>query len=699
MSSALRVIDTDDWSDTAKTLAGRVEQRDRVALRLSAGRERFMASVARQAPSALHVFVPEAVDQTESTLLTLGSALGAEVAQQIDSALRTDPEHIQIALDVLDHYLGDRPLLIDGWDVLGSAGTNREFGTALGDRGRTVRQWMAERPGLFLGDGLVPNSVALARVPLTPPTSLINGVARPTKELWEGFGGDITAYSLALAAQALGATEGEVADRRADDIRSLIAELSSPALAGGLKLLAVHARPLPRPRLEASVGAETVRLGIDLGLWSDVRDGVLVEDGWVEWVNRQLSPEETCELHQRLAGSFLKDYQLDDPTLGRVGLSVLEAHRHLVGAGDLAQAREHARYGPALLIEAAQRFSLGGKYREAAELYAHVIEAGENQRKFVLPPKVRGYARHYLHFNRARGEMEGLAATVDGYRAAVQDWPGNALFWSRLVRTLCYQDRLGDAEDELDNAQQEVEEHPQKQTFLIARTVSGLLRHRRLLEAALIWNDYRPDTPMASAVETTLRRDLDAGWMTRQLVIDPQTPLVFTRDVNVRIGVRATAWSAEIVGLALFADGLTPVRALEALIARARDEVRRLVRAYTPDLSPSERLRKRLLLGAVDVRASLVDAQPPDSYWFFGTLERGAEGALWLHTGGARSLRFEIPSAVADAMVVDEREHLARVKTDERGLPTGPVLEIEPGFQGSDEDLWAAWRRLAGDAD
>ena len=37
----------------------------------------------------------------------------------------------------------------------------------------------------------------------------------------------------------------------------------------------------------------------------------------------------------------------------------------------------------------------------------------------------------------------------------------------------------------------------------------------------------------------------------------------------------------------------------------------------------------------------------------------------------------------------------ARVSTDEHGVPTGPVLELEPGFRGTDDDLWDAWQRRA----
>ncbi len=123
----------------------------------------------------------------------------------------------------------------------------------------------------------------------------------------------------------------------------------------------------------------------------------------------------------------------------------------------------------------------------------------------------------------------------------------------------------------------------------------------------------------------------------------------------------------------------------------------RLLRAYTSDLSLSDRFRKRLLLGAVDVPASRFDAPPKGGYWYVGTLERDEAGALWLRTGGERELWFEVPDSLVE--IVDALPHLARVHVDGRGVPVGPVSELRPGFRGDEDALWAEWRRRVGDDD
>lgn len=339
-----------------------------------------------------------------------------------------------------------------------------------------------------------------------------------------------------------------------------------------------------------------------------------------------------------------------------------------------------------------------------------------------MPQRLRGYARHYLHYNRGYGQLESQAATERGYRGALSDWPGNALFWSRLVRVVCFQDRPATALADLEAAQDAVGDHPQKQTVLVARTVRGLLDKDRLVDAVRIWGDYSADTPYAMEVEQRLHTALEAGWQIRRLVLDPEQPLVFVRPVEVRVARGGERWSAEFRGLRAFGYGQTPLEALQALVRTAREEVAALVRAYTSDLAAGDRLRKRLLLGVVDVRASAIDASPLDSYWYCGFLVRDREGAIWFRTAGERDLWFEVPSGLGidvlepqprstgdslfgllfepdlKPVVVDELPHLARVATDAQGAPTGPVIELRPGFRGSEEELWEEWRRLVADA-
>jgi tetratricopeptide (TPR) repeat protein len=626
-------------------------------------------------------------------VLALGAALGA--TDTVDRHLRELPDAFDDLLTALGTDLGSRALLVDGWDVLGSMGVERELSLALAPRTRAIRSWLDKRSGLFMCRSWMPRDTEVARLPADPPVALMNGVAVDTAELWRRLGNDRAAFSLVLALLALGTDEGDVDGLSEHETRSRIVELLPVPAARMLHLLAVHGRPLSLAHAGAMATPEALQLGYDMGLWSQVSDALVAEAGWSEFVEREMPRSARRALHLDLANAFMADFRPGDATESRAGLSVLEAHRHLVAAGEVEQAREYWRYGATLLIEAARERSLSKDYATAAAIYGQVVQAVSEER-LPVPQRLRAYARHYLHFNRAHGKMEGFAATARGYREAIAEWPENALFWSRLVRVECIKGRLGAALGDLEEAQRLVEPHKQKQTVLIARTVRGLLDHGRLLDAILIWGSYQPDTPAAVDVADAVRAHLERGWRTARLVIEHDEPLVFVREVEVRVVRGGGRWSAELPSLRAFGEGASPAAALRDLIRRVRSEAERLLRAYTPDLSSADRFAKRLLLGLVDVTASRVDAPSQGSYWYFGTLERDDNGLLWLRTGGGRDLWFQIPEDLAQQLTVDDLPRLALVEAVD-GVPTGPVVALEPAWRGSDEDLWEAWRKLQAD--
>jgi tetratricopeptide (TPR) repeat protein len=559
---------------------------------------------------------------------------------------------------------------------------------ALSPRLDPVRSWLERKGALIISTSALPPRYERVVSPTAqPPVALENGEVRDTTALWERVGQEPTTYALALAALVLGEPEEDLVPS-AQVLRQRILDLLPTPCRELLLELAVHERPLPLRVLGRD--DEAIELGLDLGLWTPVSEGLVADAGW-HAVARALHPSLRGRLHRELASRF----ESDDPSVGRAGLSVLEAHRHLVAAGDTLRARELARYGGAQLIEAARALSVGGDRAAAAALYGQVVEAADGG-EMPVSRRLLAYARHYYHFNRAHGGMDRPAVTERGYRAALHAWPENALFWSRLIRTMFYQGRPADALNDLLHATDVVPRHPQKQTVLIARTVRGLLARDHVLDAIRVWAEYDPDTPQAEEVERRLRERLAKGWSTDELVIDPDQPLVLTRPLEVRLR-RSRRWSAELPGLLASADGDTPLSALRALVTRVRAEVREVVRAYTSDLTPQKRMRKRLLLGAVDVVTSGLDGTRLEAYWFYGTLVRDDVGVLWLHTGSERSVHFEVPAVLAADLIVDDLPHLARVKTDENGVPVGPVVALEPGFRGSDDELREAWRRIQGD--
>lgn len=692
----LRLADSTPWRDEATELAQRVRAGERVGVRAVVGRDRLVSSVVRLLEGdAVHVPVPSGPDQVERLLLGVATALGPDATSSMDEVLRRSPDDLSPALNALSDEIAGRRLVVDGWDAVVAGKLEPELGRALAPRLDQVRAWLRASAALIAANTAWPPTPKVQSL-TGPPVELVNGAVQDTRGRWEQFEHDPVAYVLALTALALGASDEDLEGATPDLLRERVAEMLPASTLALLHRLGVHGRPLPRRLLETESGTSgAVSLGLDLGLWTEGPEGLVVEPSWADAFVARLPASLRTRIHRDLAQLFLEDFRLDDPSVARRAVSVLEAHRHLVGAGQTDRAREYARYGGALLIEAARELSVGRDFTGAATLYGQVVTAAERG-EMPVPRRLRAYARHYLHYNRARATpREDLLTTERGYRAALEDWPENALFWSRLIRVDCYQERVTTALADLTQAAVQVPPHPLKSTFLVARTVRGLLERDRIVEAIRIWGDYRADTPFAHDVQDRLRARLARGWTTGRLAVDSERTLVLTRPVDVRVVGHGARWSAELPTLSAFADGRSPLEALGAVVDQVRNEVRRLVRAYTSDLGPRDRMRKRLLLGAVDVVTSGLDGAKLDSYWFFGTLHRDDQGALWLRTGGERDLQFEVPVDLARETVVDDLPHLARVSTDEHGVPTGPVLELEPGFRGTDDDLWDAWQRRA----
>ncbi|MCA9543970.1 MAG: hypothetical protein KC613_06250 [Myxococcales bacterium] len=647
--------------------------------------------MARALPDAVQVHVPRQLDQTERVLLTLGTALGTEAVEAVDDGLRTAPDDTAAILTELDRHLGDRPVLIDDWTALGDLGADRELSTALRDRAHLVRTWLADRPGVFLG-----RRAGVPALSDAPPVQLVNGQVQDTQALWTDCNHDPIAYQLALSSHALEGAAPELGSL--DDLRSRILDELPEGTHRLLTLLAVHGRPLPRHLVE---GVAEIA-GDEVSLWTQVGGSLWVEPGWVEYVQRTRTPKRLIELHQDLAARFRQDVQPDAPNVAQRGLSILEAHRHMIAAGDTDGARTFWRYGAALLVEAARSLSLDGDYSAAAQLYGAVVHAADADR-LSLPQRLAAYTRHYLHYNRAHGGLEGLPQTEQGYQRALADWRENALFWSRLVRVHCLSGQFGRARAALVEAQRDVPEHPEKQAVLVARTVKGLLQrgrqpehHRLLLDAVRIWGEYQPRSLKARAVEAELARVLERGWQTTQIVLDDAMPLYFHRPTQVTVRRLREQWLAELPGLdaVLLARGPSPEAALFELVRTTRATVQTLMQAHTADLSPQQRMHKRLLLGRVDVIASRLGGERRDHYWYLGRLEHEDDG-YWLCTYGATALRFKVPDS--KVQVLDDRDYLARVRTDADGVPVGPVDELEVACALSDDELWRAWQARMAD--
>lgn len=661
-------------------------------------RARLLAQVSTYMPQCVVIAVRPALDQVERVMLDLATPLGLETLGEVDAALLADPDELSGPLRVLASALEGRRIVVDGWDALTHAGLglDHDLGQALSARGATLQHWLAEHADLVIVDRRKPASIDWMRRPdgLDAPPDLRNGAIKPVPAR-------LADPTLALSAYALGAHDTLEEQQSADEMRGAIGELLGTDARQVLAAVALHGRPLPRDVAHLLGGRER---GVDtvlrLGLCQEVASGLIADASWAGWLRLALNSLELAELHRRLAQCFA-----DSTTPNSPGLAVLEAHRHFVAAGMLDEARRFARYGVTQLVEAARERSRLRRYAEAAEIYSGIL-SGAQQMLWPIGRKLRGYVRHYQHFNRAIAGLEDLRATTNGYTDALEDWPDNALFWSRLVRAHFYQGNDARAMAALGRANAKVADHPQKQTFLIARTVRGLLRHAQSIEsqhliaqALRVWGDYQPDTDYADEVFSELVRRLATGWTAEQL--HASQPVHFTRPLRVQIQwLGVDAWLAELPEIEVRGRGASPHRALEALNLALRSEVGDAVRALTHQLDAQARLRKRVLLGAVDVIASRLDAASSETVWVLGDVTRRPDGSTWLHTGGEFDLWFEVPSEVASTWVPNDAPHFARVVAGESGEPRGPVRELEPALRLSPEELWERFRRrLAGDDD
>ncbi|HEX4421269.1 MAG TPA: hypothetical protein VH165_25315 [Kofleriaceae bacterium] len=635
-------------------------------------------------------------------ILDIAGALDARLIEPIAESLWREPDALHETLGFLSKEAGDARLVIDGWSALESTEETYAVGHALDARLADLRAWVSEHAWIIADSAMkAPKGFETRSVKLdpdAPPAELQNGATAARPDLWERFSPDVGAYETALALIAL--DDGQ--DRAippAWKLREHVANRLPVAARELLYLAGIHARPLPEAvlaQLDASGPAQD--LLVRLGLCQATAAGLVADPAWVAWCLEADDVPRT-EYHLKLAKTFATLGNPEDASVDRAALAILEAHRHYLAAGDPESARLFARYGAAMLVEHGKRRSLAHDYMGAARLYQSVLELADRD-QLRIGRRLHGYVRHYAHFNLAKAEAESLRDTERGYLESVMRWPDNALFRSRLIRTQIYRGTRGEALETLAAARREVPPHPEKEPALIARTVRGLLepRHRGefLVDALLVWDDYRPTTDFSREVGDTLEAALSAGWSMRVFDLPEVAPIWFFEPQRLRISRSADFWFAELPDLHCDRRGRSPKDALIHLVRGLREEVDQLIRAFTHSLGPETRMRKQVLLGVVDVIASRLDAPALERVWLVGDLQRAEDQTPYFVTNGSHVHRFELSPGLQDTVVVNDVPYLAQVVTGPSGVPTGPILSLEPAY-GSAETVLEAWLAKAHD--
>jgi hypothetical protein len=684
----------------------RAARDERIAVRYPASYEggrwqhSLFAAIQAAHPGARFVRVPTDPDRVERVILELASTFGDEVVRGVAESLRAEPDTLSATLRHLEEALGGSPLVVDRWSSLRVTDDAYDAGHALDGRLAGLRTWLADRARVITDGDFAPPS-AFKRIsleipgPETPPSVLRNGADQARPDLWERFSPDVGVYNAALAMLALQENPAGVVSPPAWKVRDHVANRLPDGAKELLFLLGVHRRPLGPDVcavLNMEPAAET--LLTQLGLCERLASGLVLDPAWCDWCLVELGPR-VASHHARLATAFASLVRLERSAIDRQAVAVLEAHRHYLAAGDDEGARRFARYSAALLIEEGKQRSLLRRFGEAARLYQSVLELADGG---VLPlgDRLRGYVQHYVHFNRARAELESLADTERGYRSALDHWPDNALFWSRLVRTELYGGKTSQALQTLETARARVPAHDDKDAVLIARTVRGLLDRQHLVDAILVWGSHAPATSYERDVASSLERALASGWLARELAVPAVEPLVFFHPQRVKVTRSGAVWIAELTDLDTVARAASAREALMALIARVREDVTQLVAELTHTLDADTVARKQLLLGAIDIVSSHLDASSPPHVWVLGDVCQDEHGAYWLRTKGTRDLWFEIPADVARQTQLVDLPYLAEVVAGPSGVPRGPVIRMEAGY-GSSDALWERWRSRSQD--
>lgn len=680
-------------------LLERVRGHAHVALRYPRDLGRgWLAQALAQVPEARLFRISPEPDRVERLVLEIADLFGAEIVAAVADRLQNAGDDLSATLAILTSRVGDIRLAVDAWNSLAPAYDTYDVGHAQDARTATLREWLAEHAWIIADTAFRPPvGSVLVRfgLPTEAPSRLVNGTTIAVDDLWSEFAPDVSSYEAALALIALeGGRQVSIVPSRT--LRASVVELLPDPTRRFLALAGMHGRWLSSAVCSA-LGSPDLSLGAALGFWHRLGDGYVVEPSWAAWCRGELS-EVSVTVHRQLANTFASAVRVSDPSATGGALAVLEAHRHYVRAGEYEQGRRFARYSLAVLVETAKRLSTTEKYDEAAHLYQMALDLTEST-TVTVGRRVRACIRHYIHFNRGRADAEPIAETERGYEQALAEWPENALFWSRLIRTRVYRNDLCGALSCFEQALRDdvVAPHPEKQSVLIVRTVRGLLEHDRLIEAALFWGSYEPTAPFGVEVGHVLMTRLAAGWRVTALAVPGHTPVIFSTEQIVKTQLIAPrAWLAELPQLRVRARGTSAAEALGNLVEQLRTQTAALIRAQSHTLDSSSLMAKRMLVGAVNVIASRLDAIGPEQVWVLGDLERDAD-RLWLRSGGAFDVRFAIPEDLARSLVVADVPYFGLVKAAGSGVPVGPVTRLEPAY-GSEHEVLSAWERRTRDA-
>lgn len=712
-----RVEKTEVRAEQVDRLTREVQEGRRVVVTGPGGRGKtdvLLDVTKRLGDQALLVRVPSGLDQVEAVVIQAAAGLGDEVLREVDAALREHVDRLEPALSVLHRHVGGRLLVVDDIDCLAPNPGDMDLEGVVRERREALDAWLGEHASLCSSevsvDRLGIRTFALPP-PEAPPLRLVNDVEHDVMPVWKTVGGDLGRFRLVMALAQIEQSPPDARVGREDRLLEAIWAALTGSQREALGLLAIHGRPLPDAIWQALPSP------LSPSVISQVRSltSIIGSDGrslWLEgparrFVEARLSPEERIHAHLCLAAAFAGELRGDEPNGWLKAASFIEAERHYAAAGQPDRALLFARYGVALLLDLARERSRLGRFQQseygaAAAIYESILNLPERR----IGPRAWAYAKHYLHYNRYKAKpalVEPVSKTEAGYRASVERWPENALFWSRLALTQFLQGERGRALSTLKEARERIPAHRRKEWYLRCRTVQHLLRFEppHVVDALHVWEHYEARDHSEKEAEEELYAALSRGF-TAAVLEAPDVPVVHLhREIKVTITRAGKGFSCTLEELYVSARADTPLAAFSAAVRKLREETDRFRRALTHTLDPAARAQKQRLLGSVDIVASRLLGEVPETTWILGKVTAEQDGSMVVREVGssARTFAFDAADALDPSLVPDTHPRLVRVRTGTAGEPIGPVVELGEPLGRNPEQLWAEWRKRLGETE
>jgi tetratricopeptide (TPR) repeat protein len=516
-----------ELTQQAHELASRAKSGEHLAISGSGDRWLARDILASLGPHAVLVETSRHVDSHLYALLAISEQCGHEVGVRVAQQLRHS--ELDASLATVRGALSDRPLLLVENGALAPQ-LDRDLRDVYRPQSEVVNRFLRERANVQAWKG-AQGQPFRARL----------GTPRDDRHwdshgLWRRCGQDLELYLLAVSASLLGySLEDEVLQAGAEEVACSIWDLLAAPLRDLLALLIVHGRPLSRDLLEHTglVRGRVLERATSSYLVEAERQSLTLASVWYRAIRIQSA--DRTRAHQKLGEAFSSRIEMSP-------LSVLEACRHFAEVPDLPRVREHAAFGAPFLLRLARQQSWEArddvsKFEVAAQTYDAVLELDQQLRDRAEPAGIgdrpRAYALHYRAYNRYRAGRDSIEQTLSAYREALALWRDNALFWSRTISGCLV---MGDYRAGLrasQDAYHAVPQHPERDAYLLERTVGHLMERPCLFAAVLAWGSRERST--APETFDKLLELTSAGWQ-EQHVWSPATGnLWFAAPITARI--------------------------------------------------------------------------------------------------------------------------------------------------------------------